>query len=452
MRLTLRRAALLALPVAAAGLAACFEDSIPTKQIGGTEYGLPLLAVSPLARTPIATFTARRSGTGNVTLDSLVVTLANLKPLAGPAVYRFYAVGNAAAGDTVPVQARLFLIHRDSTVDNTGAVTVRRDSSDLGTSDSFEGLGSADSLYARFGGAQFAGGNKRFLVVTIQPNAASPAFTAATPRPLWVLYRDTTVTGGAVVNGAVRLSGSSATATQGGFGTFEIGVPPYRFPGGGRGRSAFWDRYGDGRMLYSAVAENLAQPPLGYYYQPWMRDTVRGDVRFGELTANVGGASLFDYDQRPIGTEVAQLPTARFGTSEQEIGQPLQVFAGVHLVLEPKLGDDSTLALTTVLLGTVGDTVRFGRGSAVLRLLALRGTDSIPDVVIVAYAPGSAVPIATATTAGATPQPRLKGQATMARVPAGTVDLYVTPPGGSTTTRRIEVVARDTMQVTLTLP
>ena len=450
MRLTSRQR-LVALSALAAAAAACAND-IPTEKVGGTEYGLDLLAVSPL-RPPVASFTARRSGTGNVVLDSLTVTLTKLQPLAGDAAYRFYAVGNAGAGDTVPVEARMTLVHRDSTVTETGTIAVTRTATDLGTSSFFKGVGFADSLIARFGGAQFAGGNKRFLVVTIQANQASPSFTADTPRPLWIRYRDTTVatTGTPPVTtvspGAVVLSGTSQ------FGTFAIGRPAYVFVGGGFGRSGFWDRYADGRLLYSAFVQNLSQPPLGYYYQPWMIDSVsRRNVPFGELRSSAYGASLMEYDERPIGTEVAKLPDARFGTSQEEVGSPLQTFAAVHLMLEPKLGDRS-LALTSVVAGTLGDTLRVGRGSGALRILALSGADSVAGVTVVAFAEGGRAPLASATTAGPVPVAQLKGQATLQPIPAGNIDLYVTPPGGATLpVKRVVMVARDTMQVVVQIP
>ena len=446
MRISSRHVAL-ALPLLAVGVAACSDD-IPTKQIGGTEYGLPLDAVSPV-RPPLATFATRRSGTGNVVLDSITLTLTNLQPLAGAASYRFYAVGNAGAGDTVPVQAGLTRIRRDTTLTAAGSQTFNRTVTDLGTSSYLKGAGFGDTIIAAFGGAQFAGGNKRFLVVTIQADSTSPSFTETTPRPLWVRYRDTVVSGTppVVASGAVLVSGTSQ------FGNFAIGRPPYIYAGGGRGRSGFWDRQNDGRLLYSAIAENLQQPPLGYLYQPWMRDSVtRRNVPFGELRASVGGESLRDYDQRPIGLEVAQLPIARFETSEQLVGSPLQTFAGVHLVLEPKLGD-RTITRTSVLVGTLGDTLRIGRGSGVLRILALTGADSIPGVTIVAYAEGGRVPLATVTTAGATPVASAKGQATIQSVPAGNIDLYVTPPGGATkAAQRVVMAARDTMRVTVTVP
>ena len=441
MRPTLRRAAL-ALPFATALLAACFEDDIPTRQIGGTEYGL-LLSVQTPTRVPTATFTSRIPATTQPTvLDSLFVNLTNLKTLTGNATYRFYAVGTGA-GDTVPVAARLFLIHTDSTVSASGTVTATRTVTPLGTSSNFRGIGPADTLQARFPGAQFGGTTRRFLVVTIQADSMAPAFTATTPRPLWLEYR-------AAAGTNVVTSGSAA------FGTFHIRPDSqYRFTAGGRGRSAFWDRYGTGEYLYSAIVENVTQPPLGYYYQPWLRDTRTGRaVRFGELRDTLG-ASLRDSDLRPIIAGFNQLPVARFRTSEDEIGQPLASFDGVHLVLEPKAGDDTSLVLSTVLVGTYGDTL-LTRGVGAVRVTVRRGGADVGGATVVAVpvngrnAVGSPIP---ATTADSTQGAATKGQAIISRIPAGLVDLIVSPPTGTgSAQQRVNVIARDTVDVTITLP
>lgn len=441
MRPTLRRAAL-ALPLATALLAACFEDDIPTKQIGGTEYGL-LLSVQSPSRMPAASFTARIPTGQPTTLDSLFVNLTNFKTLAQASSYQFYAVGSGA-GDTVPVAARLFLIHVDSTVSAAGAVTATRTVTPIGTSSFFRGIGPADTLQARFPGAQFGGTSRRFLVVTIQNDSAAPAFTEATPRPLWIEYRTTTAPGLNVV-----------TTGSGVFGRFDVdATKQYRFVAGGRGRSAFWDRDARGDYVFSAIVENVTQPPLGYYYQPWLRDTRTGRaVRFGELRDTLG-ASLRNADLLPTTAGFNQLPVGRFQTTQEEIGQSLASFDGVHLVLEPKLGDQ-TLVLSTVLVGTYGDTL-LTRGMGAIRVVSRRGGAAVGSATVVAVPVGGRAPVGSpipATTSDTTLGASIKGEAIISRIPAGQVDLYLTPKDGTALDpRRVTVVARDTVDVIFDLP
>jgi hypothetical protein len=346
-------------------------------------------------------------------------------------------------GDTVPVAARLTALRSDSVATTAGGVTVTTDSSEIGTSTFFHGAPGNTTIRARFAGAQFGGTSRQFLVVTIQSDSTAPVFDATTPRPLFLRYRNATTPF------AVLASGT------GQFGIFSATTTPYLYVAGGRGRSAFWDRNRDGRLLYSAIVENLTYPPLGYYYQPWLRDTrTRRAVRFGELVDTLGH-SLRDADLTVPTSSVAQLPPGRFQTSEQEIGVPLVTFDGVHLVLEPKLGDTS-LALTTVLLGAIGDTL-VNRGLGALEVLVLRGQEPVAGASIVVVPVHGNAPIGAprpALTLDTLPQKSKKGTAIVTGIPAGLVDIYVTPPTGSApaSPTRAEVVRQDTVGVTVTLP
>ena len=428
-----------ALPLAALAFGACFDGDVPTKQIGGTEFGLLLNVASPV-RVPGATFTAR-AAPPTTTLDSLIVTFTNLKPLEGRAAYRFYAVGPTLA-TAIPVAARLTALRRDSAVTATGSVAETTDSSELGTSTYYRGQKPNVTVRARFGGAQFAGNTTQFLVVTIQTDSTAPAFdSTATPMPLWLRYRNATTN-------AVLTSGSAI------FGEFHP-VSPRPFVALGRGRSAFWDRFNNMRLLYSAIVEGLTQPPLGYYYQPWLRDTrTRRDVAFGELRDDAGN-SLRDADLMTIPGSVAQIPIGRFETSEDSVGSPLMSFDGVHLVLEPKLGD-TTLSLASVLVGTLGDTLGF-RGTGAIEILARRGQDSVAGVQIIVRALNGNVAVGQprpATTADDEPVPSDKGRVIITRIPAGEVELLITPPAGMTapaTRPRVTVIRGDTATVTINL-
>ena len=432
-----RALAILALPVAAALAAGCFSGDTPTEQIGGTQYGLLLNVVSPI-RVPTMQMTA--SSTTQPTLTQIVARLTNFKPLVAPAAYQFYAVG-AGAGDTVPVTATLSRIRYDSIANGTGGVTVTRTVTALGTSGSFTGTANNDTLVATFAGAQFGGTSRRFLVVTIQANAAAPTYTASTPQPVWVAYRATA--GGNVVT----------TATASFFGNFDL-TQPRPFAGNGRGRSAFWDRNRDGHLIYQAIVEQLTQPPRGYFYQGWLRDTrTRRAFQMTDMVDD-DGRSLFDVDQATIPGSVAQIPVGRFGITEADVGQPLNAFDGVHLILEPKLGVDSTHALTTVLQGIVGDTLGL-RGLGAIEVVVQQGGTAVGGASVVVVPKDATAPIgqpkpATTETSGTS-----KGHTIITAIPAGPVEIIVTPPTGMTapaTRPTVTVLPKDTVTVTVTLP
>lgn len=435
MRPSLRRA-ILALPAALLTAAACFQGDVPTEQVGGTEYGL-LFSIPTPVRLPTASFRTRAVTGQPTTLDSLVVTLTNLEPLAGRAAYRFYAVG-AGAGDTVPVSAVLTTIRTDSAATDSATVRTTRTTTTSPEATTFlRGAGNGDTVIARFAGAQFGGTARAFLVVTIQADSTAPAFTASTAQPLWLRYRAATSPFTALV----------ATGTSQ-FGNFDLASPRF-YTANGRGRSAFWDRYADGRLLYSAIFENLTQPPRGYYYQAWFRDTrTRRAVPLGDLT-DPAGQPLRDADQLAIGGTVAQLPAARVRTDEATVGAPLVTFDGVHLTLEPKLGEAAVHSLTTVLLGTIGDTLAL-RGLGAIEVTVTRGGTPAANAAVTVVPVGGAAPVGT-------PRPAVtdaQGRVLITGIPAGEADLLVRPASGTApaTPPRVTVIRRDTTAAAVTLP
>jgi hypothetical protein len=436
------RILLLALPLGAALAAGCFEGDAPTEQIGGTQFGMLLNVVSP-TRIPVAQVRTFARAAAPTVLDSMTVSFVNLKPLTAPAVYRFWAVG-AGAGDTVPVTAVLSRIRNDSVVNQTtGVPAVARTVTALGTASSFSGTFNNDTVVARFTGAQFGGTSRRFFVVTIETDPAATTFTSATPRPLWFAYR-------ATAGGNVIVTPAAGTAAL--FGTFDV-VAPRPFAGTGRGRSAFWDIRNDGHLEYRAVVEQITQPPRGYYYQGWLRDTrSRRAFRMSDMVDNAGN-SLRDADELVIPGTAAQLPVGRFGITEAQAGgQPLSSFDGVHLILEPKRGIDTTHALTTVLQGIMGDTLGL-RGLGAIEVTALRNGQPVPGVGIVVVPDGATAGVGQPRPASTGSSGATNGKVVIGAIPAGPVQLFVQAPTGMTPTTppAVTVLPRDTVAVTITL-
>lgn len=438
---SLSRLAPFALVASAAILGACFDQDIPTQQVGGTEYGLLLNVPSPV-RVPAATFTTRAGpAAAPRRLDSLVLTLSNLEPLAGNAAYRFYAV-RRLTGTATPVSARLTRLRTDSAFSAAGADSIRVDSAEIGTSSFLKGTPNNTIVRARFAGAQFGDTNTAFLVIAIEANEGAPNYQAA-PKPLWVRYRSLT--------GADTLAAHFTLTASGGstFGNFHP-VTPFPYTPLGRGRSAFWDRFRDGKLLYSAIAENLTQPPIGYYYQPWLRDTrTRRALRFGELR-DFSGQSLRDADLTPIAGSVAQLPAARFNTSEDSLGVQLNTYEGVHLVLEPKLGTDTAFAPTSVLVGVIGDTLGL-RGTGAVRVTVTRGGQPLGGATVIVTSGGTFYRVGRGNAAPT----NAAGQVFIDRIPAGDVDVRVIPAGGvagPATPSRATIAPRDTTAVSIVVP
>ena len=431
-----QRLAILALPVVAALAAACFAGETPTEQIGGTQYGMLLNLVTPV-RVPTMQVTA--TATTQPTLTQIVARLTNFKPLVAPAAYQFYAVGGSA-GDTVPVVATLSRIRNDSVANATGGVTVTRTVTALGTSSFFTGTENNDTLVATFAGAQFGGTSRRVLVVTIQANQAAPSYTASTPQPVWFNYR--AAAGGNVIT-------TAGTAL---FGNFDLATPR-PFSGSGRGRSAFWDINRDGHLVYQAIVEVITQPPRGYYYKGWLRDSrTRRAFATSDMVDNAGN-SLRDADLMTIPGSVAQIPVGRFGITEADVGQPLSSFDGVHLVLEPKLGVDSIHGLATVLQGVVGDTLGL-RGLGAVEVVVTRGGTALGGVSVVVVPKAGTAPIGQPRPATTSSDEATKGRTIITAIPAGEVELIVTPTTGSAPATRptVTVIPKDTVTVTVTLP
>lgn len=430
-----RRRLVLALPAAVVLGAACFASDAPTEQVGGTQYGMLLNPVSPV-RVPTMQVTTTGSG---ATLTQIVARLTNFKRLVEPAHYRFYAVGGGA-GDTVPVSASISIIRHDSVANAAGGVTVTRTVFQAGNVSGFTGTENNDTLVATFPGAQFGGTSRRFLVVTIQA-AATPTYTAATPQPVWYRYRND-----AAPNNVITGAGTAL------FGNFDL-IAPRPFSGGGRGRSAFWDRQRTGALDYQAIVEQITQPPRGYYYQGWLRDTrTRRAVALSELVDN-DGRSLRDADQLQIPGTVAQIPVGRFGATAQAVGEPLQSFDGVHLVLEPKLGVDSTHGLATVLQGVVGDTLGL-RGLGAIEVVVRRGGADVGNARVVVVPVNGVVSVGQPRPATTGTEGEQLGRTLVTGIPAGVVDVVVTAPTGATAAvrSRTTVVRQDTVTVTVTLP
>jgi hypothetical protein len=409
----------LLLPLAAG----CFGDRLPTEQIGGTKFDMPLNSPSAV-RYPTATFTVHTTTATPKVIDSITVVFSNLKPLADPARYQIYLI-NGTDSTGRPVGGTQRIVRTDSTITAGGVTTTRTVTPITTPTSTYAGapFNTIDSVRIRnvAGTPDTIGSLSTFLVLTIQQNPAQTAFTDATPKPLWFRFRNLGANVASNTDDVITATGSAS------FGTFAPKGLSRPFAAQGNGYSSFWDRNRDTLPeLFSALVFNLAQPPLGYFYQPWMRDTATAaSVKFGVLRDTVGN-TLLDADlvPPPPTTATAQLPPARFATTRDEVGALLTGFTHVQLVLEPKLADLSFPGITVGMEGALGDTLQARRFRGTLKISTMKGATAVQGVTVYVLAGGTNRVIATGSTGP-------DGQLQIPGLPAGTVDVLIFPPAGA---------------------
>lgn len=439
----------LILLASAALLTACFDEPTPPRgiQIGGTEYNMNLSLPAPI-RVPTATAAVSfRTVTGVQIVDSIVVNATFLKELAAPARYQFYVV-NGLTGAAWPV-SHIARFTRTDTAFSNGGTTTSTTVTNRASAPFFTGAKFNTALRLRVAngtGADTIGQSGGFLVLTIQSDSTTPSYGPTTPKMLWFRFRNQTTN--AVV-----------AAPAGSFGSLRNISDSSRYVAQGSGRSAFWDRNRDGVLHLSAIVVGLPQPPVGYYYQPYARDSRTGaGARFGELTDKYTNASLMEADLRPTQGTLVQLPDARFGVVDDELActfgtcasARFTAFTEVQLVLEPKTGDPSYPNVTVALQGPIP------------KLLTDRRTqDGIVQVTVTRTGTGAPVFLATVALYGPGTNALLQSRATDAdgvvtfgSVPAGPVDVVVYPPStlvAPKVEQRTTVIARDTVKLAMQL-
>lgn len=456
MRMIGRLALAPALLIAAG--AACFNDLTPPRgeQVGGTVYNMPLSLPSPI-RMPAGTATSVSTRTvgGILTVDSIRVTVTGLKELAGTARYQWYVV-NGLTGAAWPIRYAAVITRTDTTF-NAGVVATTTTNTTRAATEFFEGAPFNTSVRFRIlnlAAPDTIGLTGSYLVLTIQESTA-PAFTATTPKMLWIRFRDQR--GTAALNDDVVVSAGAPPAV---FGTFRSEAPDLSRPwiAQGTGRGAFWDKERDTVMHFSGLAFGLPQPPVGYYYQPWVRDTRTGAAgRFGELRDPRADTSLFDADLRPVQGTLAELTSARFGTHESSLGcnygacplRRFQDFTNVQIVLEPKAGVTSYPNWTVALQGTIPNLLTNRRiGPGFVRAEVTRAGVGFPNATIAIFGAGTSNLISARTTDAT-------GTVLFDQVPTGPVDVraYVASPNTiSPAVRQVTVVAGQTVDATFIVP
>jgi hypothetical protein len=422
---------LLALATAAAALAAC-DDGITQTPVGGPAFEATLAPVTPV-RTPVLTARAwsRPSPDGPI-VDSITGLVQFTKSLDGRARYRFYVV-NGVDSSAAPV-AHLQVVERtDSILDANGNVQPQVRTTNNGLRDYWSGAAYGTVLRYRvtLSGTDSVQQRTSWLVLTIQGDSLLPGFTATTPRPLWVRFRDQRGT-------PARTDDTVFTADtlRGSYGTFRSPARQEVFVARGSGRVTMWDLFETGarRPVLSMEATNLTRPPLGYFYQPYLADTRSGVFVPIGTPVDAANTPLFAIDTSRADSVIA---VARASFVPDTVTRPIREYTNVAWVLEPKtavVGLTNPVIVpgaTVALRATIPAAITSQRpANGVVRVIVTRGLQSgpgEPNVGAVILGPGSDF-----NTFLGSRNTDAAGVASFAELPSGRVRVVIVPPPGRT--------------------
>ena len=429
-------------------LAGCGDDGAVTPQ-GGQAFEAPFATVAEVRAPTIVARSFGRTVNNAAVVDSIVGEVSLLKPLDGRARYQFYIVNGLDASAT-PVSHRQWIIRTDSLLDANGNITSPIDTNrTAGIRDFYAGnffgrrmrfavtLSATDSVQQR--GA--------WLVLTIQADSTRTAFGDSTPRPLFVRFRDQKGTptrdDDLVIPDTLR----------GRLGDFISPARQVTFRATGTGSLLFWDVAKTGNPAFRVEFSGLQKPPRGYFYQPYIIDSISG-------IAFAWGAP-YDAAEKPLrnadlGTD-SILPTLR---AVQQVNTPIgaaENYTRVDLILEPKSAPPALVtglaiySLTTLQRANIPDALRNKRAAlGILQAIVTRGTQGgpvAPNVGVAVQAPGNSFNALVGNR-----NTDSTGTARFTNMPVGEVRVLAIPFGGSTVETRATIVSGQTTTVRLVVP
>jgi len=437
----------------AAALAGCADDGAVTPK-GGQAFEVPFTSVTPVRYPGMVALAYGRTVNNTAVVDSIVGEVMLMKVLDNPARYQFYLV-NGLDSSATPISRRQCVIRTDSLLDATGNITTPVDTTPSAVNrptfirDYWRGeffgrklrfaipLSPTDSVHQRAG----------WLVLTIQRDSARTTYNDSTPRPLFVRFRDQ--------KGTVTRDDDAipSDTLRGDFGEFLSPTRQTRYAAGGSGTLLFWDVLSGGIPAIRVNFTGLSKPPRGYYYQPFIIDSLTGNA--------FAWGQVYDAAEQPLrnadlGTELT-LPTLRAVQPVSPIiGKP-ENYTNVSLILEPKSAPPPLLtALTnysqmTVQRATIPSAL-LNRRAALGRVQAIvtRGTQGgpvAPNVGVVILGSGNNF----STLIGNQNTDSL-GLATFNSIPVGEVRVVAIPFGGGGVEARVTVVSGQLVTVRLAVP
>ena len=448
-RLTLTSLAAVAL------VAACSQDGTVTPQ-GGGAFEAPFATVSPVRAPTIIAKAFGRTVNNAAVVDSIVGEVALMKQLDARARYQFYIV-NGLDSTAVPVSHRQWIVRTDSLLDANGNLTLPVD-----TQPGLAQRNTASTIKDYWRGG-FFGQKLRFavtlsasdsvqqraawLVLTIQSDSTNTKYNDSTPRPLFVKFRDQKGTptrdDDAVIPDTLR----------GSFGEFRSPARQTTFTATGTGSLLFWDVAKTGKPAIRLEFSGLRKPPRGYYYQPYIIDSLSGIVYAWGQTYDAADKGLTDAD---LGAD-SIIATLRAVQPSGDVIAQAENYTHVHLILEPKTAAPlrntplTIYSQMTVQRARIPDALRAKRAALgsvqVIVTKTTLGGAAAPNIGIVIQGPGLNF-----NTLLGNKNSDSTGTARFTNVPVGEVRVLAIPFGGTLVETRATVVAGQTAIARLVVP
>lgn len=429
-------------------VAACANDGAVTPQGGGV-FDAPFTSVSAIRTPTILAKAFGRTVNNAAVVDSVVGEVALMKQLDGRARYQFYVV-NGLDSSAIPVSHRQWIIRTDSILDANGNLTSPIDTNrTAGVRDYWRGgffgqklrfavtLSATDSVQQR--GA--------WLVLTIQADSSLTKYNDSTPRPLFVRFRDQKGTptrdDDAVLPDTLR----------GAFGEFRSPARQTTFTSTGSGSLLFWDVVKTGKPAFRLEFRGLRKPPRGYYYQPYITDSLTGNAYAWGEVYDAAGKGLLNAD---LGTDSVITELRAVQPSNDVIGQA-ENYTHVQLILEPKTAAPllktglSIYSQMTVQRAPIPSSLRAKRAAlGILNVIVTRGTIGgapAPNTGVVIQGPGLNF-----NTLLGNKNTDSTGTARFANVPVGELRVLAIPFGGTLVETRSTIVSGQTATARLVVP
>jgi hypothetical protein len=434
--------------VAAALLAACGDDGTATP-IGGQAFESPFTAVASPRLPSMKANAFGRTVNNAAVVDSIVGEVALMKQLEGRARYQFYLV-NGLDSSATPIVHRQWIIRTDTLLDANGGLTLPVDTNrTAGVRDFWRGgffgqrlrfavtLSASDSVQQR----------SSWLVLTIQADSTRTVYNDSTPRPLFIRFRDQKGT-------PTRDDDAIPPDTlRGAFGEFRSPARQTRFTPGGSGTLLFWDVVSSGKPAMRVNFENVPRPPLGYYYQPYIIDSLSG---IAYAWGQVSDAKFDPLGSADLGADSVLAVLRAVQPSNDVIGQA-ENYTRVDLILEPRSGAP---ALRTGL--SIYSTMSLLRAPIPAPLLAKRAPLGRLNVIVTRGAQGGpAAPNIGVVVQGpglnfnqliSNKNTDSTGTAAFTGLPVGEVRVIGIPFGGSIVEQRAAITSNAATTVRLVVP
>lgn len=433
---------------AAAALAGCAEDGAVTPK-GGQAFEVPFTTVTSVKYPGMIARAFGRTVNNAAVVDSIVGEVTLMKQLDGLARYQFYLV-NGLDSSATPISHRQWVIRTDSLLDASGNITSPVDTNrTAGVRDFWRGgffgrklrfnvtLSGADSVHQRAG----------WLVLTIQGDSSRTAYGDSTPRPLFVRFRDQK---GTVTRDDDAISPDTLRGT---FGEFLSPARQTRFAAAGSGTLLFWDVASTGNPAIRVNFNGLSKPPRGYFYQPYIIDSLSGNAFAWGQPYDAAEKPLRDADAGTASTIVTLRAVQPVGPI---IGKA-ENYTHVSLMLEPKAAPPVLTApltiysLMAVQRANIPSALQSKRAAlGRLQAIVTRGTQGGPaasNVGVVIQGPGNNF-----TTLVANKNTDSLGIATFTNMPVGELRVLAIPFGGSIVETRATIVSGQLATVRLVVP